>query len=545
MRSIARRRAVLSFIVASALAVGGALAVAAPAEAATPGGGIAGVDVSKTVNWSTAPAGTQFAYIEAAISTTRNGSFYANWSGATRAGIPRGAYAFGEPNKTASNGATQARFFYANGGALSTANPSSLPPVLDIEYDAKGGCWGLSTAQAQNWIASYVSTFKSISGVTPVIYTNMTYWKNCVGKSTMLKNYPLWVVDTSSAKAPTLGQGGWTSWKFRQYKLDQGNFDLDEFHGTLAQLTALGSPRNAGADRFETGVSASLAFASGVKTVYIASGANFPDALSAGAAAGKAAGPVLLVNTSSVPADVAHALQYLNPAKVVITGGTTAISASVATTLKKVVPKATFTRLQGADRFATSAAIATTSFPAGVANAYVAMATDWPDALSGSALAASATGSGPMLLVQGGSVPASITKALATLKPKHITVLGGTAVVQQSVLTTLSRYGSVSRIAGADRFATSALIAAKLRSVAGSSWGGSAYIASGINFPDALVAGPLAALTSSPVLLTQTATVPTQISAELSRLAPSSIALMGGSASINAAVQAKVLSYRK
>lgn len=558
MRPTARlRTTALSIVTASALALGVSALTAAPAEAATPDGGtIAGVDASGAVDWSNAQTvqpNTKFAYIEATDNVTRNSNFLANWAGATQAGLARGAYAFGVPNKTASNGATQAKFFYSYGGALSTANPYTLPPVLDLEFDPNGGsgtsdptqCWNLSAAQTQNWIASYASTFKSVSGVTPVIYTSKSYWQDCVGASTLLKNYKLWIVDDASG-APTMGFGGWSNWTFRQYKQDQSGFDLDEFHGSLAGLTSLSTPRISGADRFATGAAAALSFKSGVSTVYIASGANYPDALSAGAAAGKAAGPVLLVNTNSVPADVAHTLQYLKPKNVDIVGGTSAITASVATTLQKAVPSAKFTRLQGADRFATSAAIATKSFSAGVANAYIAMGTDWPDALSGSALAASAKGSGPMLLVNSNSIPASIAKALTTLKPKHITVLGGTAVVQQSVVTALAKYtSSVSRIAGADRFDTSARIAAQLHSVAGSAWNGSVYVASGVNYPDALVGGPTAALTSSPVLLTTPTGLSSKTSAELKALKPTSFAIMGGTASISTGVQASVAAIAK
>ncbi|GAA4169995.1 cell wall-binding repeat-containing protein [Gryllotalpicola koreensis] len=565
MRSTARRRTALSLAVAAALALGASALVATPAQAATTppqgaamslpdSGTIGGVDASKAVDWSTAPSNTQFAYIEATVNGAQNSSFFSNWAGATQAGIPRGAYAFGQPNKTASNGATQATYFYNHGAQFSTANKFSLPPVLDLEEQSgattnAASCWNLSVAQQQDWVTSFVTTFKSLSGIAPVIYTTSSYWKQCVGNPLTLNKYPLWVADVDSGTLGSPGFGGATAWKFRQFDItSSSSFDYDEFHGTLAQLQALGTPRIAGPQRWDTGAMASTYFPAGTSTVYVASGANFPDALSAGAAAGKAGAPVLLVNQNSVAASVIQALQYLKPTNIVVVGGTTAVSSADSSTLAKY---GHVTRVSGADRFATSSQIATSSFPAGVKNAYIAVGANWPDALSGSALAASQAGSGPMLLVQGTTIPASVASALAKLKPQHITILGGTAAVSQGVQNALASYtagktaSAVTRISGADRFATSATIAAKLASIAGSAWDKSVYVASGTNFPDALVGAPTAALTSSPVLLTMPTSLSSSTSAEITKLGATSFAIMGGPASVGAAVQSSLNSIAK
>lgn len=546
MHPTARRLSIgLSLAVSAALTVGATL-LSAPAQAATAftpapdGSSVLGVDVSGAIDWTTAPSNTKFAYIEATDNGKLNSHFYANWAGAMRAGIARGAYSFGVPNKTASNGATQARNFYENGGALSTASPYTLRPALDLEFNPTDGtCWGLSVAQAQNWITSYITTFKSLSGIVPVIYTSGAYWKDCVGNPSTLNKYPLWVTDPGSGKLGSPGFGGATTWTFRQYALDQGDFDYDEFHGSLAQLQALGTPRVSGNDRYATGLAASLSFQPGVDTVFVASGTNYPDALAAGAAAGKHAGPVLLTLPNALPATLKTALNYLKPAHIVVVGGTTAVSSAVQSALRSYSPSVT--RLQGAERTATSAAIALANFSTGVANAYVAMDNDWPDALAGSALAASAKGSGPMLLVETGSISSSVKSALSKLRPQHITVLGGTAVVKQSVVNALAAYtqsrstSSVSRISGADRFATSAAIAKQLAKVSGAS--STIYAASGVTFPDALVGAPLAALTSSPVLLVAPSSLPASVGSEVTALKPSSLAILGGTASVSASVQ--------
>lgn len=555
MHHTARRRAVVAVLTAAAVALGAAL-VGAPAALAAPASSdTLGVDVSTTVNWANAPTGTKFAYIEATDNAKQNSSFYPNWAGATRAGLARGAYSFGVPNKTASNGATQATYFYENGGALSTASPYSLPPALDLESNPNAGttptaanqaawCWNLSAGQTQNWISEFVSTFKKLSGVTPVIYTSQAYWNDCVGTgNTMLKSYPLWTAAPSStATAPNMNFGGWTNWDFWQYSITSasGGFDQDAFHGSLAALRSISTPRISGSDRYGTSLGAALSFAPGVATAFVADSQNYPDALAAGAAAGKKGAPVLLVPPSgSLPASVKQALSYLKPHSIVVVGGTAAVSSAVESALRSY---GAVTREDGPDRYGTSASIAK-NFSAGVANAYIAMGTDWRDALSGSALAASTQGSGPMLLVQSNAIPASVASELSALKPKHIYVLGGTAVVTSAVQSALAKYtatrsgSAVSRLSGADRYATSVAIAQHLNSINGSATG-PLYAASGTNFPDALVGSPVAALSSQPLLLVPPASaLPSEVKSEAKALGAPSLAILGGRAAVSTSVQ--------
>ena len=63
--------------------------------------------------------------------------------------------------------------------------------------------------------------------------------------------------------------------------------------------------------------------------MYLASGANFPDALGAGAAAGSAGRAVLLVTPTSIPAAIAHELSVLKPTTIYIVGGTASVSDAV------------------------------------------------------------------------------------------------------------------------------------------------------------------------------------------------------------------------
>lgn len=86
--------------------------------------------------------------------------------------------------------------------------------------------------------------------------------------------------------------------------------------------------RIAGADRFEVSAAVSAdAFATPrPRTVYVASGAVFPDALSGSAAAIKVQSPVLLVTQDAIPAMVATELDRIKPTRIVVLGGPNTIS---------------------------------------------------------------------------------------------------------------------------------------------------------------------------------------------------------------------------
>ncbi|WP_232500085.1 cell wall-binding repeat-containing protein, partial [Agromyces humatus] len=78
-------------------------------------------------------------------------------------------------------------------------------------------------------------------------------------------------------------------------------------------------------------------FAPGVGKVFIASGANFPDALAGAAVAGSADAPVLLVPGTTIPTAVKAELERLDGKQIVVLGGTGAVSAGIARQLSEYV----------------------------------------------------------------------------------------------------------------------------------------------------------------------------------------------------------------
>jgi cell wall-associated NlpC family hydrolase len=187
-------------------------------------------------------------------------------------------------------------------------------------------------------------------------------------------------------------------------------------------------------------------------------------------------------------------------------------------------------RLAGPDRYATAAAISAATFSPGVPAVYLATGLDFPDALAG---AAAAGGRGPVLLASDSGLSAVTSAELHRLAPGHVVVLGGTSSVSAATATAASAAAgaAVSRLAGPDRYATAAAISAATFSPGVPA----VYLATGLDFPDAL-AGAAAAGGRGPILLVTADTLPNAAAGELRRLAADSTTVLGGLASVGATV---------
>lgn len=98
---------------------------------------------------------------------------------------------------------------------------------------------------------------------------------------------------------------------------------------------------------------------------------------------------------------------------------------------------------------------------------------------------------------------------------------------------------SVSRVAGADRYATAAAIADAGWPAALPS-GSTLFLATGQNFPDALAGAAAAGHLGVPLLLTAAGGLTSSAKAEISRLRPAHVALLGGTAALSSAVASQV-----
>lgn len=189
--------------------------------------------------------------------------------------------------------------------------------------------------------------------------------------------------------------------------------------------------RWAGQNRYET--AAKLAGLTGGlgKTVFIATGASFPDALGGSAAAGRLGGALMLTDRYALPQATATALTSGKPTKVVVLGGVAVIDPAVLLEIKALLlPGTTMERWAGADRYATAAAISLNTYPQGATTAYLASGASYPDALAGAPVAARA--GAPLLLTSRDCIPASTFAELTRLGVTNIVVLGGTAAVSDA-----------------------------------------------------------------------------------------------------------------
>jgi putative cell wall-binding protein len=296
-------------------------------------------------------------------------------------------------------------------------------------------------------------------------------------------------------------------------------------------------PRLAGTDRYATAVEISRsAFEPGVARVYVASGLDFADALAGAPVAGANGSPVLLLAPSAIPGVTQQELNRLAPQEIVVLGGPAAVSPEVEEQLGSFT-SGPVRRLQGLDRFSTAATISADAFDPGVPLAFVANGTTFPDALAGAAVAGNV--GAPVLLTQSHALHGATLQELKRLQPERIVVLGGIGAVNEVIeadLRYLATSGEVERLSGTDRFATAAAIsrASYEPGVA------VVYVAAGNSFADALAGAPVAARHGAPVLLAHRDSVPPATMAEIVRLAPAGIVVLGGTGVVSTMIDAQL-----
>lgn len=266
---------------------------------------------------------------------------------------------------------------------------------------------------------------------------------------------------------------------------------------TLASVTDRTSTRLAGPDRYATAAKiSSVGHPSGSTVVYLATGEDFPDGLTASRAAGQHSAPLLLTRTAALPPATRQELVRLAPKQVVIVGGTGVVTAAVQTAVRRAVPKASVTRVAGANRYATAAALSRADGATPKA-AFVATGSNFPDALAAGPVAAQLRG--PLLLTATGSLPQATADELARTRPATTYLVGGADVVSDRVGARIRQLtgGKTVRLGGADRYAT----AAALSHLGFTQTTSTIVLATGRNFPDALAAGALAGQRHGPVVL--------------------------------------------
>ncbi len=262
-----------------------------------------------------------------------------------------------------------------------------------------------------------------------------------------------------------------------------------------------------GADRYETAIAVSAhVFSPGVEAVVLATGEDFPDALSAAPLAAVYKGPVLLTHSSSLDAETVAEITRLTPSKIFLVG----LEAGVADQVRAAFPALAadaVVSLVGVDRYDTARLVAEEikAKLGSVSGVVLAPGDSFADALAVAPVAA-AKGWPILLTPADGPLPDASEAALRDL--------GTSAGVEVGTSVDVGAAGYVwRRLVGTDRYDTSAKVAAM--AVEEGLTFAHVALATGEDFPDALAAGPYLALDGGILLLTRSDAVPAPIVALL------------------------------
>ena len=317
--------------------------------------------------------------------------------------------------------------------------------------------------------------------------------------------------------------------------------------------------RTSGNDRYETAVVASrFAYPSPtqVRTVLLATGADFPDALAGAPFAAQRHGPILLTLRDGLPQSTIDELVRLDPTDVVLFGGPSTIAPTVenqlaaldfATVGSCAVALADTSRsscrLAGATRYETAATIVSLGW-AEANVVYVATGGNFPDALAGGATAAAFDT--PLLLTAPTELPSATRDQIARLRPELVVVLGGVMSVSDGVLGAIAAtpgVGGVVRASGSGRYETAvAALCPDVRvCISDTRY---VTIATGDGFADALSGSAVAAALRAPLLLADPRNPDAPALADaLTVLEAERAVILGGLATLPAPVETSISRY--
>ncbi|WP_337062737.1 cell wall-binding repeat-containing protein [Kineococcus sp. G2] len=124
---------------------------------------------------------------------------------------------------------------------------------------------------------------------------------------------------------------------------------------------------------------------------------------------------------------------------------------------------------------------------------------------------------------------------------RKVVVVGSESAVGPDVVTWLRQNtrAELSRVGGADRYET----AAKLSAASFAPGVADVVIATGTDYADALAGSAAAASVDSPVMVVEPGRVPDSVRAELERLRPGRITVLGGEGAVSASVAADLAQY--
>ena len=262
-------------------------------------------------------------------------------------------------------------------------------------------------------------------------------------------------------------------------------------------------------------------FPDGASNVILATGQDFADALASSGMAGAIDAPILLTLSDRLLDVTKQALEDLGATDVYLMGGTAALSQAVEDAVyRRLATRFTASRATTGSRLGSrrrprsSPTRGQPIIGGGIGStddrvtAFLTSGLTFPDAVSASPVAYA--GNLPILLTATDVVPQATIDAIKNLGIEHVAIVGGTAVISDTVKNKNRgrRTGvTTQRLAGVKRWDTN-IDVVNFGADQFDMGGNTAYLSTGMAFPDALVFGPAAGQNLSRLLLIHPDKVP-------------------------------------
>jgi putative cell wall-binding protein len=274
--------------------------------------------------------------------------------------------------------------------------------------------------------------------------------------------------------------------------------------------------RVGGDNRYATAALASeQAFPVGSPVVVLASGTDFPDALSASGLAGALQAPLLITDSATLSPETLACLHQLRATTIYVVGGSNAVGPAVLSALTAngfTIAK----QYAGVNRYDTSAQIADDMAArgligtlGGLRTAFVVDGLNFPDGLAAGAPAWKFHY--PVIVTDPSTLQPQTRSALVTAGIGQVMIVGGQGAVSPTVEQAINglRITTFKRFAGANRFDTAVQLAYYEIDNPGSAPPPgftpafdhtNGLLITGLNFPDALTASAYAGVHGWPIL---------------------------------------------
>ena len=265
----------------------------------------------------------------------------------------------------------------------------------------------------------------------------------------------------------------------------------------------------AGQDRYDTALRLAKNFATSkgglgaVPAAFVSSGETLVDSISVAGLAGYVDAPILLTPTDSLHGGVADFIEDYGVSTVYVLGGSAAVADSVVTAIQNLSGKPKANRIEGDDRYATAAAIAS----------MIDAESSWCDTDAVSAVlingASDMMSYGvavqtiayrlqlPVLMTAADELPDATAEYITENDVEHVQIIGGTGTVSADVAAALTTLGvdTVARVEGDSAAAVSVALAGLANDGCGDDLGlvSNDMVALVRGNPDGVVAAPVLA----------------------------------------------------